>query len=248
MRRAYDYWQNQPDCYSLRRHRAGRVREAGATRPLRGGAIGVATKHLQKGSPKTPSQRHFALLCDLEIKGGDSSPVLPGGERPSGNSRAKLSQRSPSEEQAASTAALFEDHQFTALPNSDSAKLLVDRSSRRRVANTLDAMSNTQHARPHRLIIERLSEHRPRCMLQADEQSYPVKEGAQPRGSHATCACQSPPRATGVARGRHSTHGVPMQEPSIFSRGADCDLSFLSETPSTDRLSSHALHLRRTKP
>jgi hypothetical protein len=61
-------------------------------------------------------------------------------------------------------------------------------------------MSNTQHARPHRLIIERLSEHRPRCMLQADEQSYPMKEGAQPRGSHATCACQSPPRATSSTR------------------------------------------------
>jgi hypothetical protein len=217
------------------------------TRPLKGGAIGVATKHLQKGCPKTPFQRHFALLCDLEIKGGDSSPVLRGGERPSGNSRAKLSQRLPSEEPTASTAALFCDHQFTALPNSDSAKLLVDRSSRRRVANTLDAMSNTQHARPHRLIIERLSEHRPRCMLQADEQSYPVREGAQPRGSHATCACQSPPRATSSTR-RHSSHGVPMQEPSIFSRGAACDLSFLSETPSADRLSSHALHLRRTKP
>jgi len=191
-------------------------------------------------------QSCFALLCDLEIKGGDSFPVLRGSERPSGNSRAKLLQRLPSEEPAASTAAHFCDHQFTALPNSDSAKLLVDQSSRRRVANTLDAMSNTQHARPHRLIIERLSEHRPRCMLQADK-LLSETEGAQPRGSHATCACLSSTRPTSSTR-RHSSHGVPMQEPSIFSHSAACDLSFLSETPSTDRLSSHALHLRRAKP
>jgi hypothetical protein len=154
----------------------------------------------KKGVRRRPPKGTLRFCVTWKIKGGDSSPVLRGGEKPSGNSRAKLSQRLPSEKPAASTAALFCDHQFTALPNSDSAKLLVDRSSRRRVANTLDAMSNTQHARPHRLIIERLSEHRPRCMLQADEQSYPMREGAQPRGSHATCACQSPPRTTSSTR------------------------------------------------
>jgi hypothetical protein len=256
LRRAYDYWQNQPDCYSLRKHHARRVREAAVT-PVKVSPATVPSSRRRhdrcrdeassKRHPRTPLQSCFALLCDLEIKGGNSHPVLPGCEEPSGDSRAKFFQRLPSEEQNASAAAHFCDHQFTALPNSDSAKLLVDRSSRRRVANTLDAMSNTQHAQPHRLIIERLSEHRPRCMLQATELLSLLREGAQPRGSHATCACLSSPRTTSSTK-RHSSHGVPMQEPSIFSHSAACNLSFLSETPSTDRLSSHALHLRRTKP
>jgi hypothetical protein len=60
-----------------------------------------------KRHPETPLQSCFALLCDLEIKGGNSPPVLRGGGKPSGNNRAKFSQRLPSGEPDASVAAHF---------------------------------------------------------------------------------------------------------------------------------------------